>query len=457
MGKIPIHIKYKNKDYLMQINKYDDFKKIEKTIFMKIRAKPKFWYDSLGKILSESSFENLESGSTILLFDEKIVLEIKDDCYINIIVDKSTLVSEATSQLKNTAKLKGVKYAIGMPDLHPGPGCPIGAVFITKNIIYPHFIGGDIGCGMMFSQFDLNMTLKKIEKYASKISFKCVEKEYALDILEKDIIFGKKNFRQFNKELYPDDILIDHTQLGTIGCGNHFAELQLINEVYDDIEFENLELTKEGVCILVHSGSRNIGKKVQDWWKEYLEKNQGIEHEKQQKIYLNHHNETCVWAQKNRYMITKKIMDNYNINKDPKCVIDVWHNNVETAGDYFIHRKGANPADKGCVVIPGSRGDYSYIVKPLDPSFETGLSLSHGAGRKWSRAKSIVMTRDAKISKDELYRTKLGSLVICDDKEILFEEVPEAYKSIDDVIEDMEKKGMLKKIAQLRPIVTWKL
>lgn len=161
-----------------------------------------------------------------------------------------------------------------------------------------------------------------------------------------------------------------------------------------------------------------------------------------------------VSGQKNRTLIAQTILNHYSIKDDIGCTIDVWHNNVEKLGDFFVHRKGANPADKGCVVIPGSRGDYSYLVEPTSPIFETGLSLSHGAGRKWKRSKAKVMVKDKKISKENLYHTKLDSLVVCNDMDSLYEEVPEAYKPIEDVIGDMEKRELLRKIAKLKPIVT---
>lgn len=459
MPKTPVKFKYNGKDFIMLLNVNDKPAKLQKLIFSKIKGKPLYWYLKNGypfNFEKSDHFKDIKSGTTLILSDSELDLDIKEEAYIDIIINKSSIVDDAQYQLQNIAKLKGMKFAIGMPDIHPGPGCPIGASFITQNIIYPHLIGGDIGCGMLFCQLSSNMKSKKVQRMAKNVKFE-IDKETKQKYMTSETIFGKSFIRSFDKKVFPEDLFISfEEQLGTIGGGNHFAELQEFVEVYDKRVFDELGLLEHNTCLMIHSGSRVLGKKIQDWWKEYLEKNQGLEEKKHQEIYLKHHDEACVWAKKNRTLIAQTILDHYSIKDDVGCTIDVWHNNVEKIGEFFVHRKGANPADKGCVVIPGSRGDYSYLVQPTSPIFETGLSLSHGAGRKWSRSKAKIMVKDKKTPKENLYHTKLDSLVICDDMDNLYEEVPEAYKSIDEVVGDMEKKGLLKKIAKLKPIVTWK-
>jgi len=140
------------------------------------------------------------------------------------------------------------------------------------------------------------------------------------------------------------------------------------------------------------------------------------------------------------------------------CALDINHNLVAKANidgkQGWLHRKGATPSDQGYVVIPGSRGDFSYIVKPL--SSATGLySLAHGAGRKWPRGECQGRLSH-KFKRDDLYRTALGSRVICGNKELLYDEAPQAYKKCATVISDLEDAGLVAVIAKLRPVLTFK-
>ncbi|WPL20415.1 RtcB family protein [Thiorhodovibrio frisius] len=130
----------------------------------------------------------------------------------------------------------------------------------------------------------------------------------------------------------------------------------------------------------------------------------------------------------------------------------------------WLHRKGAAPADRGPVVIPGSRGTLSYLVNPLIQSgnetstaIDTSLrSLAHGAGRKWKRGDARPRL-SARQRPEDLRTTALGSQVICDDKELLYDEAPEAYKGIDQVVADLVDAGLCQIIATLRPVLTYKL
>lgn len=141
-----------------------------------------------------------------------------------------------------------------------------------------------------------------------------------------------------------------------------------------------------------------------------------------------------------------------------KPLLDVHHNFVAPAMVHgergWLHRKGATRSDAGVVVIPGSRGDYSYLVAPL-PSEHGLFSLAHGAGRKWMRSdcKDRLVRR---FTPAQLNRTKLGGHVICEDKQLIYEEAPEAYKSIDSVIAPLVDAGLVKVLARLRPVLTYK-
>lgn len=107
-------------------------------------------------------------------------------------------------------------------------------------------------------------------------------------------------------------------------------------------------------------------------------------------------------------------------------------------------------------MIPGSRGAFSYLVLPVDAGERSCYSLAHGAGRKWARTDSRARLEKRFTAKD-LTRTDLGSHVICEDRELLYGEAPQAYKNITVVIDDLVREGLVQIVAQLRPVVTYKV
>ena len=147
-----------------------------------------------------------------------------------------------------------------------------------------------------------------------------------------------------------------------------------------------------------------------------------------------------------------------NLNTQGHEVLNVCHNFLQKVTidkqSYWLHRKGASSAMDELVIVPGSRGDYSYLVKPIQRD-DLLMSLAHGAGRKWRRA-DCKGKLDNRYSMQELKRTKLGSRVICEDSSLIFEEAPQAYKSIDSVIESMQQANIVTVIAQLTPILNYK-
>jgi release factor H-coupled RctB family protein len=121
----------------------------------------------------------------------------------------------------------------------------------------------------------------------------------------------------------------------------------------------------------------------------------------------------------------------------------------------WLHRKGAAPAHGRLAIIPGSRGTLSYLVQPLVSNESHAWSLAHGAGRKWSRSESRQRIRE-RFRVSELVQTALGGRVICEQRELLYEEAPEAYKNIDRVVQDLVSVGLVSVIATLRPVLTYK-
>ena len=105
-------------------------------------------------------------------------------------------------------------------------------------------------------------------------------------------------------------------------------------------------------------------------------------------------------------------------------------------------------------MIPGSRGDYSYLVKPL-PSEKSLYSLAHGAGRKWMRSDCIGKL-GSRVRFDDLVKTSLGSTVVCNDAKLMFEEAPQAYKAIDSVVASMQEAGLMITLARFKPLMTYK-
>ena len=121
----------------------------------------------------------------------------------------------------------------------------------------------------------------------------------------------------------------------------------------------------------------------------------------------------------------------------------------------YVHRKGAVAADSEFVVIPGSRGSLSYLVKPIGDGESHAWSLAHGAGRKWARSEARLRIRE-RFSVPELAQTGLGGRVICEERELLYEEAPAAYKNIEAVIADLVAAGLVSVIATVRPLLTYK-
>jgi release factor H-coupled RctB family protein len=350
--------------------------------------------------------------------------------------DNNWIEGPAVDQLINTAKLKGMVKAVGMPDLHPGRGNPIGAVFCSKNIIYPYLVGGDIGCGMGLWQTSVKAKKSRLDKWAKKLN-------------DLDSVWAGDHQQFIDDHKLPDW----DDSLGTIGGGNHFAELQKIEKVFDKERFSEAGLLNDFLQLMVHSGSRGLGQAVlRGHTSQYGDA--GLEDDSENaSLYLQKHDYAMRWAEANRALIAKRFME--SINTSGEKVTDICHNSVTSSKWGWLHRKGAAPTDTGLVLIPGSRGSLSYIVEAVGTQDLNCNSLAHGAGRKWSR-KDCRERFSRKYSVENLRQTKLGSRVICANKDLLFEEAPMAYKDITVVIQDMVDAGVINVIASLRPLITYK-
>ncbi|MGO8926468.1 MAG: RtcB family protein [Limisphaerales bacterium] len=148
---------------------------------------------------------------------------------------KSWVEGEALRQLYAAAKLEGMRLAVGFPDLHPAKGSPVGAAFVTEGCIYPHLIGGDIGCGMALFKTDLVQRDLKLNRWA-ELRF---DLEHPWEGDAHEVLAAS--------ELESTEL---DEALGTIGGGNHFAELQAVEEVVNAREFRQLGLGKQQLVVL---------------------------------------------------------------------------------------------------------------------------------------------------------------------------------------------------------------
>jgi release factor H-coupled RctB family protein len=353
--------------------------------------------------------------------DNSVFTTLTDDGKVHLLASKNNWIEgEAVSQLRKTAELPGMRLAVGLPDLHPGRGHPVGAAFVTEGVFYPQLVGNDVGCGMGFWQTDL-----KRQKFKQD---KCVKR---LDGLESpwdgDTAGWLAHYGVASTE--------SDAALGTIGGGNHFAEVQDWYEIHDEAAFSDLGLQKQSMMILVHSGSRGWGEFL---LRSHLDKHgaEGLKDGSDDAAqYLQRHEHARQWAVANRALIASRMAE--QLHCAVQKVLDISHNSI-TAVEYagqscWLHRKGAAPADAGPVVVPGTRGSLSYLVIPTGDQ------------------------QKDRYRADSLLRTEMGGSVICEDKDLLYEEAPQAYKDIDIVIKDMVQAGLITVVATLKPLITYKL
>ncbi len=354
---------------------------------------------------------------------------------VSLIASEHTWIEgNAIQQLEMTARLPDMVRVVGMPDLHPGRGYPVGAAFFSQHRFYPALIGNDIGCGMSLWQTDLAVMKQSPDK------------------LEKNL----GNIDGPLEDDAPDDIPpvpapYAHA-LGTLGGGNHFAELLRVDEIYQpDVIFD-----KKRLMLLVHSGSRGLGQAILEQHVRTHGHHGLREDSDEAGDYLRQHQQALEFAALNRRLIAGRILK--RLRASGRCLLDIHHNLLAPAAIEgvrgWLHRKGAAPADEGLVVIPGSRGDYSYVVQP-HPNADSLFSLAHGAGRKWMRSECKDRL-SARFTTEQLARTQFGSRVICRDRQLIYQEAPAAYKPIGSVIDALQQAGLVTLLARMKPVLTYK-
>jgi len=351
---------------------------------------------------------------------------------INLIASKRNWIdSRSVETLEKLTTGKGVEYVVGLPDLSVGR-VPNGMALMSKDRIYPHLIGGDIGCGMSLFQTSIKAKKIKVDKFRKHLS--------SLDSLD-DITLEKEALGY---------------HLGSIGKGNHFAELHLVESVKDESLFQRLGLSKQALFTLVHSGSRAYGQSVFDKVAGTYNPNEGLDiRSLEARNYLELHNKAVAYAKESREEIVIRLMKAIKIDIPFNKVSDTAHNSITCKEGRWLHRKGATPTNEGAVIIAGSRGSLSYLVMPTENTKVSNYSLSHGAGRKWERSSAEAKLRN-RYTKEALKRTQIGSHVLCKDSKLLYEEAPEVYKNIDIVIDDLVDAELATVIATFKPILTYK-
>ncbi len=341
----------------------------------------------------------------------------------------------AEEQLQQVAGWPGMKAVAGFPDLHPGRYGPVGAAFLADRI-WPQLVGPDIGCGMALFRLDLPRRRLKLDKAARRLAV-------LEDGADRDHALAELHAAGLTGQIEPD-------ALGTIGGGNHFCEVQVIDTILDPAR---TDLRKDDLCLLVHSGSRGRGAGIfqglDDSWKHgFVADSEAATH------YLTLHDVATRWARLNRALIASAASDALGCKASLVC--DTVHNHVTPRSDGWLHRKGAACPEAGLAPLAGSRETPSYILEVPDLVSGALGSVSHGAGRKYDRSSMHGRIRKTRSELASLTRNRFGGRVICEDRDLLLEEAGRAYKDPDQVIRDLSCFGLATAVARMLPLLTFK-
>jgi len=368
----------------------------------------------------------------------------------------------ALEQARNLANLPFVyKHIAIMPDAHFGYGMPIGGVMATEDVIIPNAVGVDIGCGICAMQTSLNeISIDQLKEVMTGIRkaiplgfkhHKHAQNESKMPLLVKNMTSDEFPVvtREYNNAL---------TQLGTLGGGNHFIEIQKGSDGH--------------IWIMVHSGSRNLGYKVANYYNRLamdLNSRSSLKIPKNwQLAFLSISSETgqryqqemqfCVeFALANRQLMLERAQEVFESVASSitfSKFINIAHNYAAKETHYnkdvIVHRKGATSAREGELgIIPGSQGASSYIVRGKG-NVESFASCSHGAGRKMGRKEA---QRRLDLQKEKSRLDRQGILHSIRHKRDL-DEAPGAYKDIDKVIE--EQADLVEVVVSLSPLAVVK-
>ncbi|HOI30540.1 MAG TPA: RtcB family protein [Melioribacteraceae bacterium] len=443
-------------------------------------------------------------------------------------IDETLQSDEAIKQVVNVAQLPGIqKYSLAMPDIHWGYGFPIGGVAATDlndGVISPGGVGYDINCGVRLARTSLQLedvklnirklvenlfadiptgvgasgAIKKLNTSETKRILK-EGAEWAVSNgfgCSEDLELTEENGKLKNAN--PDSVserAIERgmDQAGTLGSGNHFLEIDFVEEIYDEKSAEVFGLFKNQIVIQIHTGSRGLGYQVcEDYLKLLLrsEKKFGFRLPDKQLAcapirssegadYLSAMKAAANFAWNNRqiimYLAMKSFKRTFGISDNElefRLIYDVCHNIAKIEEHIIdgvkkkvcVHRKGATRAfppgsifipdkyrDTGQpVLIPGDMGRYSFISVGTPRAMEETFGSScHGAGRVQSRNQALKEAKGKNLI-DEL--TSKGIVIRAKGYKTIAEEMPHAYKDVFDVVDVMHNAGISTKVAKLKPI-----
>ena len=356
--------------------------------------------------------------------------------------------TSALTQVYNLANLPFAFHHVAiMPDVHMGYGMPIGGVLATRDVIIPNAVGVDIGCGMCAVKTDLPDTLPledvvQLIRQAVPTGFKKHNTPQHEDLMPEPTPLMQVARREFNKS---------RLALGTLGGGNHFIELQ-----------------SDGshLWVMIHSGSRNLGKQVAGCYNQIAINLNAQWHSNVPSCwrlaflsfgspeainYLDDMNYCVKFALANRHAMMREVMhvlEKVHGTFGRESMINIAHNYASQERHFgtnvVVHRKGATRARAGELgVIPGSQGAPSYIVRGLGnrDSFE---SCSHGAGRRMGRKQA---QRNLSLKSEQAY---LKGIIHSVHSEEDLDEAPGAYKDIERVM--AEQADLVDIVTRLRPL-----
>ena len=434
---------------------------------------------------------------------------------------------ESPKQVANVAHLPGiVKYSLAMPDMHWGYGFPIGGVAafgLQDGVISPGGVGYDINCGCRLvttrlahedirdrlkelisalyhhiptgvgSKSDLKLSANEERKVLIEGAKWAVERGYGTHEDLEATEDGGKIAGADPEMVSARAIERGREQLGTLGSGNHFLEIEVVEQIFDKKAATAFGLEDGQICVLIHSGSRGLGYQVCD---DYLARM--VKHLGELEISLPDRQLACAYLTSNRgkeYLAAMACAANYawanrqmmmhwtretfehTLKKGPRdlgmrLLYDVCHNiaKIETFNvdgkqmKLCVHRKGAtrafppgHPALPALysntgqpVLIPGDMGTGSYVLAGTEKAFaETFGSTCHGAGRVMSRTQAKKASRGRSIEREMAAK---GIIVMATGKGTLSEEMPEAYKDLDEVVDVVHRAGISTKVARLRAL-----
>ena len=443
-------------------------------------------------------------------------------------IEKGLKDDEALKQVVNVAHLPGIeKYSLAMPDIHWGYGFPIGGVAATNldnGVISPGGVGYDINCGVRLAT--TNLEFEKIQnkidnliarlfnavptgvgasgaiRKLSTTDLKKVLTKGSVWALENDL--GEASDVDFTEESgtlknAETEVVSNRAlergadQVGTLGSGNHFLEVDVVEEIYDAKVADVFNLFQGQIVIQIHTGSRGLGYQVCDDYLKILLKasnNYGFKLPDRQlacapinspegQDYLAAMQAAANFAWNNRQVImhlAKNVLkDTFSMSDSElgfKLLYDVCHNIAKIEKHKIgnedkkvcVHRKGATrafpPGSKMIpakyhgvgqpVLIPGDMGRYSYVLVGTDKAMEETFGSScHGAGRNLSRTKAMKSAKGRDLV-GEL--KKKGITIQAKGYKTIAEEMSDAYKDVSDVVDVMHNEGITRKVAKIRPV-----